>query len=285
VTASDPDVLTDPAFRIGLPADAPRWQARMARFSDGPDHAGRRAEVVALVAALPTAADLAAAARDRTEAWLALSDRNLAPGGRMATTRHQVSLRSSRVDGMLLARRVPVATLAEALGVPGDRVDEVVHHTATVVASVAPRSGPAPVRPAAADAAVRVLDALLPGGTAALSILFQAHDATAALIGTALVTGLPVDDVFRDAPPVTSTRRVGPDGQPVVVDLAGHPFGAGPHACPGRDQAVALATGVLAGISAAGWAPVPGPVTYEDRPNLRLPARLSLSPRPGWRSR
>lgn len=261
-----PDVLTDPTHVIGLPAGAPAWQARMARFSDGPDHADRRAAVVALLDGLPAPADMAAAARGRTEAWLASPGPGPGPGP---------------VDGMVLARRVPVAVLAGALGVPGDRVDEVVDATATVVAAVAPRNGPAPVGQAAADAAVRALNALLPGAMAALSLLFQTHDATAALIGNALVTGLPVDEVLQEAPPVTSTRRVGPDGDPVVVDLAGHPFGAGPHACPGRDQAIALATGVLAGIRAAGWAPVPGPVTYEDRPNLRLPARLALSPGPG----
>jgi cytochrome P450 len=233
----------------------------MARFTDGPDHADRRAAVEDLLAALPAAGDLAAAARARTEAWL--------------------SIRTSRCDGMVLARRVPVAVLAAALGVPDDRVDEVVNRVATVVGAVAPRAGPAPVGPAAADAAVRALDALLPGATAALSILFQAHDATAALIGNALVTGLPVADVLREAPPVRHTRRVGPGGEPVVVDLAGQPFGAGTHACPGRDQAIALATGVLAGITAAGWSPVPGDVAYEDRPNLRLPAHVTLTPGSG----
>jgi cytochrome P450 len=199
---------------------------------------------------------------------------------------------------MVVARRVPVAVLAAALGVPGDRVDEVVDSTAVVVAAVAPRSAPVPVDPAATGAALRALRTLLPaadgdrdgdGPIAALSILFQTLDATAALIGNALVAwaggaapdpAALVASALRDDPPVLSTRRVGPDG-PVAVDLAGLPFGAGPHACPGRDLAVALATGVLAGIAAAGWAPRPGDVTYEPRPNLRLPATVDLVVRAG----
>ena len=42
------------------------------------------------------------------------------------------------------------------------------------------------------------------------------------------------------------------DGDVVVLDLAdaGLSFGAGRHACPGQAAAVALATGVVAGVRA-----------------------------------
>ena len=35
------------------------------------------------------------------------------------------------------------------------------------------------------------------------------------------------------------------DGEVVPVDLSGHPFGAGPHACPGQEQAIAIASAMV----------------------------------------
>ena len=49
-------------------------------------------------------------------------------------------------------------------------------------------------------------------------------------------------------PPVPFTRRVAPDGSTVLVDLTEAPFGAGPHACPGRDLGVRLARARVAGM-------------------------------------
>lgn len=63
-----------------------------------------------------------------------------------------------------------------------------------------------------------------------IGILVQACDATAALIAGHAV-------------PVSATRRIGPDGREITVDLTDLPFGAGRHACPGRDHALALAEG------------------------------------------
>jgi hypothetical protein len=53
----------------------------------------------------------------------------------------------------------------------------------------------------------------------------------------------PVAAVLRDDPPVPATRRRRPDGEIVLVDLRDAPFGAGPHACPGREHALALVEG------------------------------------------
>lgn len=41
-----------------------------------------------------------------------------------------------------------------------------------------------------------------------------------------------------------TTRRVAPDGEEVLVDLTGAPYGAGPHACPGRALARVLGRGL-----------------------------------------
>ena len=141
---------------------------------------------------------------------------------------------------------------------------------------------------------------------AAVSILFQARDATAGLIGLALcaAAGHPratAADLVRLAergdPPVQCTRRVAarpvtiggvtiPAGALVWVLLAtadrGDPwppatFGGGPHACPARLAATALARGVVGAILDVGWRPVPGqPVSYESRPNLRIPVSVLL---------
>jgi cytochrome P450 len=141
---------------------------------------------------------------------------------------------------------------------------------------------------------------------AAVSILFQARDATAGLIGLALcaaashpqatAAGL-VRLAERGDPPVQCTRRVAarpvtiggvtiPAGALVWVLLAtadrGDPwppatFGGGPHACPARLAATALAGGVVGAILGGGWRPVPGqPVSYEPRPNLRIPVSVLL---------
>ncbi len=141
---------------------------------------------------------------------------------------------------------------------------------------------------------------------AAVSILFQARDATAGLIGLALCAAaghpqLTAADLVRLAergdPPVQCTRRVAarpvtiggvtiPAGALVWVLLAtadrGDPwppatFGGGPHACPARLAATALARGVVGAILGGGWRPVPGqPVSYESRPNLRIPVSVLL---------
>jgi cytochrome P450 len=136
--------------------------------------------------------------------------------------------------------------------------------------------------------------------------LFQARDATAGLIGLALsaAAGHPqataadlVGLAERADPPVQCTRRVAarpvtiggvtiPAGALVWVLLAtadrGDPwppatFGGGPHACPGRPAATALARGVVGAILDGGWRPVPGLAPgYEPRPNLRIPVSVLL---------
>lgn len=128
---------------------------------------------------------------------------------------------------------------------------------------------------------------------ARISMLFQASDAGAALIGNALLTlsAAPADsradasgivrDSMRARVPVRSTTRFR-DSDSVVLNLENahlqHPdadwtFGFGPHACPGRalavDLAVACVTAVVevrpfdpAAISSSGW---------EDLPNVWIP--------------
>ncbi|WAL67867.1 isocitrate lyase/phosphoenolpyruvate mutase family protein [Amycolatopsis cynarae] len=124
----------------------------------------------------------------------------------------------------------PVANLAEALGLPRSVAADV----AVVAASYQPHT----TVTRKADEAVARLVADCGGSwdedTAnRIGLLVQACDATNALIAGR-------------QPPVPVTRRVTPTGEIVEVDLTATPFGAGRHACPGREHAEALAEGALA---------------------------------------
>lgn len=104
-----------------------------------------------------------------------------------------------------------------------------------------------------------------------IGLLFQACEGTAGLIGQSLLAeGAPaarVAQVLRETPPIQNTRRVAQadtdlggcplakGGQVLVVlgapDAAGAlAFGAGPHACPGRQWAVAIAEAAVAHLLA-----------------------------------
>ncbi|HUG84054.1 MAG TPA: cytochrome P450 [Euzebya sp.] len=273
-------------------------QRRMVRFCDQAEHAPRRA---ALEALLPAPAGLQAAAAHHTAAALAAS-RGYEAG--------------EVLDVMPLARRVPVMVLAAALGVDAADLDTIQVLTGVLCDGLAPRLVPPAARPrvdAAASRLVRLLGAVGPWDgeqvDAAAALLFQARDATAGLIGLALLRidrdaldspAVVVQQTLRREPPVQCTRRTAardlvlggadiPAGASVWVLVAaaelGPPatpatFGAGPHGCPGATHAVALASGVLAAVLAAGWRPVADqPVQYEPRPNLRVPCRVLVRQR------
>lgn len=253
--------------RAGRPA---RLQARMARFSSGPAHGPRRAVVDALIGRLDVAAlrDLA----------------------RATTLRALEGAGAGPVDAMVAAREVPVTVLAAALGVPAEWSVAAVGATAELCAALSPVLGAR--GPADGETAVRVLEGIVDHGgrsVQAVGLLFQAHDATAGLIGNALVAGSDAGEAARRDPPVHWTRRVaaGPvelagvgmaPGDDVAVLLTSAPFGAGDHACPGQRAALGLAGGVVAAFSDRGLRPLhPGPPAHEPRPNLRLPTRVPMA--------
>ena len=55
-------------------------------------------------------------------------------------------------------------------------------------------------------------------------------------------------------------------------------FGSGPHAYPGHELATAIAGGVVQVVLDEGLhrQASPAPVTYEPRPNLRIPTRVRV---------
>ncbi|MEU2670749.1 hypothetical protein ABZ622_18100 [Streptomyces sp. NPDC007164] len=128
----------------------------------------------------------------------------------------------------------PVEVLTEALGLSADVADDV----AVVAKSYQPHTA---ITEEADRAVARLVEAC--GGVAdeatanRIGLLVQACDATKALVANT-VAG-------RTGPPVPLTRRVAPDGTLVEVSLTQVPFGIGPHACPGRAHALALAAGLV----------------------------------------
>ncbi|WP_067531474.1 hypothetical protein [Nocardia crassostreae] len=220
---TDPDQVRTALHRAPVPHVPPvrdplglAWlRAHVPRFCDGPDHTRRRALVLAELDRL-SPADLRA--RARTAAHLPLAH---------------------------------VQVLIDELGLPGASADAV----KTIAAHYQPHEPDS----AAADAAVVELVAACGGvadeATAArICVLVQACAATDALLANVRAldaAGTPEERIartMRENPPLRATRRV-MDGELVELDMR-HPglgFGVGPHACPGREHAIALAAGILEG--------------------------------------
>ncbi|MGM1061640.1 isocitrate lyase/PEP mutase family protein [Saccharothrix sp. Mg75] len=164
-------------------------------------------------------------------AWLRASVARF-NGGEAHRRRRALVLRElAAVDPARLRRAgEPVAVPARALGLPPSVAGDV----ALVARCYQPHLPTTP----GADAAVARLVAACGGSwdeaTAnRVGLLVQACDATRAMVAGA-------------EPPVPVTRRVAPDGSVVEVDLAGAWFGAGRHACPAREHALALVDGARA---------------------------------------
>ncbi|MGW4773177.1 hypothetical protein ACWEO2_34720 [Nocardia sp. NPDC004278] len=183
-------------------------RAHVARFCDGVEHDRRRALVVAELA-------------------------RLSP----EVLRERVRM----VEGDLPHVRV----LAETLGIPDISV--------SAVAIAAAHYQPHEPDSAEADRAVAELVAACGGvaderAAARIGLLIQACQATGALVDNARRFEGTADEVIArtmvEDPPVRRTRRV-VDEELVEVDLTGLGFGAGPHICPGRDHAIAIAAGII----------------------------------------
>ncbi|WP_228814781.1 cytochrome P450 [Nocardia otitidiscaviarum] len=213
-----------PTFPTATAATGMAWlRAHVPRFSEGPEHARRRALVIAEL--------------DR------LSPTDL---------RHRVRT--------VADHPLPhIEVLLKALGL---------HHVPpATVAVIAAHYQPHEPDSPAADTAVDTLVARC-GGTAddvtaaRICVLVQACAATDTLVthARALLARraprpwTPDELLVRtmiEHPPLRSTRRV-IGGEQVEIELR-HPefsWGAGPHACPGRTHAIALAAGILEGARA-----------------------------------
>jgi cytochrome P450 len=233
----DEAFIVPPADTADAPPGTMGWlRATVARFCNGADHVRRRGLVEGELARIDSAR-LRALAAER------------AGNGEDEE-----------------ARFVPVAVLAGEMHVDRDRLADAVAAVRSVAAAYHP--GATTAQTARADAAVAAMVALLPPAEAEVTanrigLLVQTCAATAGLIDNAtklVAAGAPcasVDELvaltLRDDPPVRSTRRRGPGGAVVELDLAAAalPFGHGLRPCPGRDHAVALASGVLDSVCSA----------------------------------
>jgi 2-methylisocitrate lyase-like PEP mutase family enzyme len=169
---------------------------------------------------------------DRGVAWLRAHVARFSEGADHDRRRALAEAMLTDVDPTALARSgSPVANLASALGLPAEPA--LVADVAVVAGAYQPHTR----QSVAADEALARLVAGCGAGwdemtAARIGLLVQAHAATYAMIAGA-------------DPPVPFTRRVGPTGDEVRVDLAQQPFGSGRHACPGRRHAIAMVDGAL----------------------------------------
>jgi cytochrome P450 len=200
------------------------------------------------------------------------------------------------------AFRLPVYTVATLLGVPPDALPQLSRWMADFAPALAPGSTPDQVERGkeAAGHLLSLFRSFLDADDAVLAnhigFLFQAHDATAGLIGNALLAlarrpetrelSQVIRDVLRDDPPIQNTRRfVVQDGlvagQPmkegdavlVLLAAANRAFGTGPHACPGETLAVTIAQAGVEALLQAGLdlERLAASVTYRPSANARIP--------------
>ncbi|MGR6923022.1 hypothetical protein ACU635_52960 [[Actinomadura] parvosata] len=228
---ADTRYVPPPVRQDGAEGTLAWLRAHVSRFSTGETHARRRRELVELLRGLDPAALRSAAAtltRERGGDW----------------------------------RGVPAAVLGAALGVEDT--------SAVPAAAAGYLSGEESPQ---ADAAVAELLKL--AGVPVITLLLQAHAATEGLIENALEHAHPGDDIdvllcetLRQDPPLKATRRLDTrTGDEVTIDLVavnrdpdavdpalGHvphlTFGHGVRPCPAPEHALALAAGVLEGLTA-----------------------------------
>jgi len=278
-----------PPVPVGRDGPAARLVARMARFSDGPEHRRRRELLTGL---LQPAAEVARAAG--------------------ACANDYLRRRLAAFDVLTLARTLPAEVLARALGLAAAQASRASVLTGKLCDAVTGPLPPGEETGRAADDAAAELVALMADlghrehewAAAAISILFQARDATAALIGSAVLSGQRsltpaqrVEYVLRHDAPVQCTRRVAmadvrvgevlvAAGAAVWIFVAaaergaGMPatFGYGVHACPGAAHAAAIARQVVTVLDAEGWRLAAGQrIEYEPRPNIRMPVRVVVT--------
>jgi cytochrome P450 len=215
----------------------------MARFSSGRQHTSRRADVEAAIAAVNL--DLL---KERT---FAITNEHLA----------------MREDCDLIADIgfvVPTEALAMALGVPSADLAEVRRDVRSIVNCIGRGEPSSKVSDNASTRLLARFESHPGGAVATVSMLYQNHDATAALFGAALLAHTRNEPRRNALARTVRAARVdvcigaidvaAGDTVEVSLDGAGHEFGAGPHRCPGVDMGETIAGAVLSTLQEHAWA-------------------------------
>lgn len=127
-----------------------------------------------------------------------------------------------------------------------------------------------------------------------IALIWQSHEAGAALLGHGLLSlkasgRVPAHDdllrLARDGGAVRVTKRFDWSRHPaeaVALPLAGtdHPFGDGPHRCPGQGLALSSAHAALAWLAAQFGLPLPDAVGALSLPNMDIPTFNDQEARP-----
>lgn len=207
----------------------------MARFTDGAAHHEPRAAVERAIERID-AADLATIAEQRTRRWI-----------------------TNTFDARAFAFVVPTESLALALGLDANDLASVLADVELIVRSIGRGEAVTVEADVAADRLTTRFAEHPDGSVAAVSLLYQVFDSSAALFSVSLVAQR-TGQLRRNALPKT-VRRAAADltigttnittGQHVVVSLEadGLEFGAGRHQCPGETLARAIVDGMLLALT------------------------------------
>jgi hypothetical protein len=273
-------IFEDPRFLVPEP-NAPAvtsfdlFRARVSRFANGTTHAERRARLNGMLAMLDPGA-LAADAGARTRRML----RAHADPQSVRDDERRTQACGTQARGTLtaaIARHVPVATLALALGFrdPDEApplVARVADEYPTGRRTAIGRQdeiGTAMTEDEAIERLRTTSGAQGGEGDLRVQLLVQAYAATGSLVigamrrlAASVDSGTSTRDLLhrtlRDDPPVPTTRRIAPDGTGIVLRLDGHDrdgvgeherrllaFGEGPRRCPAPHHALAIAGAVI----------------------------------------
>lgn len=307
----------EPVPRALLGSSAGEIFGRFVRMNDGPRHPALKQ---AVGAALGTLDGRRVAGPGREWARVLAAELGETPAPRLVTD---------------FAFRLPVYTVGSLLGVPREELPGLARSVGDFVSAAAPGSGPEAVA-RGKEAAERLLgllrslladapaDGLLPTLAReacavgeddeailanSIGFLFQAHDATAGLIGNAVLAlaarpeirhpGLlrqVLQEVVRYDPPIQNTRRfvaragvvagcsmkegdavlavlAAANRDPAVQDGRSFTFGIGPHACPGETLAITIAEAGIGSLLNVGidFDRFAGNVIYRPSANARIP--------------
>ncbi len=251
VAALESDVLVPPSRPASFPA-GPTAELRdaMARFSRGDDHRTARADVERAIAAL----DLALLAREVTERTTTATA--TATAGNATARNATAGTRGEAIGDIGFV--VPTEALLAVLQVPSADVLARAADVRTVVGAIGRFEPVSPDTEAATRRLVGCFAEQPAGHVAAISMLYQNHDATAALFASTLLarsSRLQREHALALTVRIaTEATTVGDEaveaGELVEVSLDGDrlEFGHGDHACPGQSVAVLIVDAMIAAL-------------------------------------